>query len=238
MTMTIAQTLSQARAIAAPARIVVVDDHGIVRYGYSQLIDQEPGLLVCGMAGDEISGFELIKVKRPDVAIIDLSLKNGDGLDLVKSVAKQLPPVRLLVVSAHDEHLFAHRSLAAGAHGFINKQEAPSMLIDGIQALLAGDYYFSESVKKTLLDSRLGRRSTARAGVRSLTNRELQVFEQVGNGRSTRQIAQSLSLSVKTIERHKENIKQKLGIDHATQLVQHATQWVLGKEESTDQTSS
>ncbi len=217
-------------SLSKPARIAVVDDHGIVRYGYSQLIDQEPGLEVCGMASDEASGYELLRSERPNVAIVDLSLQNGDGLDLVKSVAKHLPTIHLLVVSAHDEHLFAHRSLAAGARGFINKQEAPGMLIDGIWALLGGNYFFSDAVTKTLLDIRFGRRHQAEGGgIDSLSDRELQVFEQVGGGRSTREIAESLRLSVKTIERHKENIKQKLEIGHATQLVQHATQWVLGK---------
>lgn len=210
------------------ARIVVVDDHGIVRFGYSQLINQEPSLQVCGMAGSEQEGRTIILKERPDLAIIDLSLKEGDGMDLVISILKTLPNLRILVVSAHDESLFAHRVLAAGARGYINKQEAPERLIEGIQTLLRDEFYFSEAVTKNLIRGKLGRRGPHKMdGIESLTNRELQVFEQIGNGQCTREIADALYLSVKTIERHKENIKQKLNISHSTQLVQHATQWVL-----------
>jgi DNA-binding NarL/FixJ family response regulator len=210
------------------ARIAVVDDHGIVRFGYAQLIGLEPDLEVCGMAGSEQEGIELFKQEHPDLAIIDLSLKEGDGLDLIKSVASQFPDVKILVVSAHDESLFAHRVLSAGALGFINKQEAPSKLIDGIHAVLDGGFFFSESVTKELIRGRLGKSKPIQvSGVETLTNRELQVFEMVGSGQQTRQIADSLYLSIKTIDRYKENIKRKLGITNSTQLVQHATHWVL-----------
>ena len=207
---------------------MVVDDHGIVRFGYSQLINQEPTLQVCGMADSEQEGRKLILKTRPDLAIIDLSLKEGDGMDLIVSILKTLANLRILVVSAHDESLFAHRVLAAGARGYINKQEAPGKLIDGIQTVLRDEFYFSDAVTKNLIRGKLGRSQSHRTeGIDSLTNRELQVFEQIGNGQCTRDIADALYLSVKTIERHKENIKHKLGITHSTQLVQHATQWVL-----------
>ncbi len=216
------------------ARIVVVDDHGIVRFGYAQLIDQEPTLKVVGMAENEREGFELIKREGPDLAIVDLSLQEGDGLDLIKSIKMHNDDIKVLVISAHDENLFAHRVLAAGAAGFISKKSAPKKLIDGIRTILDGSFYFSETVTQTLLRTRMGSvnaKTTAgitTGGIESLSNRELQVFEQIGNGRSTRQIAEAMYLSVKTIERHKENIKHKLGIDSAAQLAQHATQWVLG----------
>ena len=213
---------------SAIARIAVVDDHGIVCFGYSQLINQEPGMEVCGMAGTEQEGIELLKRESPDVAIVDLSLKEGDGMDLIKSAVKQNSSIKILVISAQDESLFAHRVLAAGAKGFINKQEAPAKLIDGIQAILSDEFFFSEAVTKHLIRDRLGNSKPLQLkGIESLSNRELQVFQQIGNGHSTKQIAESLYLSVKTIERHKENIKQKLNIAHATQLVQRATQWVL-----------
>jgi len=212
------------------SKIVVVDDHGIVRFGYSQLIDQERSLEVCGMAANERDGLELIRQHQPDLAIVDLSLKDGDGMDLIQAAMKSCPKLKILVISAHDETLFAHRVLAAGARGYINKQEAPARFIEGIRALLDGELYFSEAVTKQLIRARLGRsKPSSLDGIASLTNRELQVFEQIGNGLSTRQIADTMYLSIKTIERHKENIKSKLGIKHATQLVQHATQWVLGE---------
>lgn len=215
-------------SLSPVARIVVVDDHGIVRFGYSQLINQEPSLQVCGMAVSEQEGRTIILRERPDLAIIDLSLKEGDGMDLVISIIKTLPNLKVLVVSAHDESLFAHRVLAAGARGYINKQEAPEQLIDGIQTLLRDEFYFSAAVTKNLIRGKLGgSRSQKLEGIESLTNRELQVFEQIGNGHCTRDIADAMYLSVKTIERHKENIKQKLNVSNSTQLVQRATQWVL-----------
>jgi DNA-binding NarL/FixJ family response regulator len=211
-------------------KIVVVDDHGIVRFGYSQLIRQELSLEVCGMAANEREGLEMIRRLHPDLAIVDLSLKEGDGMDLIQAAMKSCPKLKILVISAHDESLFAHRVLAAGARGYINKQEAPERLVEGIRNLLAGELYFSETVTKHLIRARLGNsKPSSLEGIASLTNRELQVFEQIGNGLSTRQIADAMYLSVKTIERYKENIKAKLGIQHATQLVQHATQWVLGE---------
>ncbi len=134
----------------------------------------------------------------------------------------------MLVISAHAESLFANRVLAIGALGFINKQQAPEKLIDGIQAVLRGDFFFSEAVTKDLIRGRMHcAKSEVPVGIDSLTNHELQLFEHVGIGRTTRQIADTMYLSVKTIERHKENIKQKFGLDNATPLVQHATQWVL-----------
>ncbi|WP_372716813.1 response regulator [Novipirellula sp.] len=216
------------KTLSTIARIAVVDDHGIVRFGYSQLINQESDMKVCGMASSEKEGHTLLTNESPDLAIIDLSLKEGNGLDLIQSISKTIPQLKILVISAHDENLYAHRVLAAGARGYINKEEAPEKLIEGIHALLQGDFFFSESVTKTLIRGRLGSLKPAVVqGLESLTNRELQVFEQIGNGHSTREIADTLFLSVKTIERHKENIKSKLHIDHATQLVRHATQWVM-----------
>jgi len=217
-----------------PARIGIIDDHGIVRFGYAQLIESELTLEVCGLASDEQEGLELLKRETPDLAIVDLSLAGGDGLNLIDSAVKLVPDTKLLVISAHHESLFAHRVLAAGAVGFINKQEAPERLIEGIHAVLDGEFYFSEHVTKDLIRRRLGGGSSTapKSRIESLTNRELQVFEQVGHGQSTREIADFLILSVKTIERHKENIKQKLQIQHATQLVQHATPWVLTRNQS------
>ncbi|TWT56063.1 response regulator transcription factor [Allorhodopirellula solitaria] len=211
------------------ARIVVVDDHGIVRFGYAQLINQEPAMDVVGMAEGEREGLELIKREHPDLAIVDLSLDEGDGISLIRSIDSRKDGTKVLVISAHDEVLFAHRVLAAGGAGYINKREAPQKLIQGIETILHGGLYFSNALTDGLLRGRMGSPGTKSVeGIDSLSNRELQVFEQIGNGRSTRQIADAMYLSVKTIERHKENIKQKLGIEHAAQLAQHATSWVLG----------
>lgn len=162
------------------------------------------------------------------MVIVDLSLEDGDGMDLIVSIQNHDAKIKVLVISAHDESLFGHRVLTAGASGFINKKQAPKQLIAGIRTLLGGDFYFSQAVMQSMLRCQRGRRgSLPVTGVASLSNRELQVFEHIGRGQSTRQIAEAMFLSVKTIERHKENIKQKLGIDHAAKLAQHATGWVL-----------
>ncbi len=146
------------------SKIVVVDDHGIVRFGYSQLIKQVPSLEVCGMAANEREGLEMIRQQQPDLAIVDLSLKEGDGMDLIQAALKSCPKLKILVISAHDESLFAHRVLAAGARGYINKQEAPEQLIEGIRTLLDGELYFSEAVTKHLIRARLGKQQAIELG--------------------------------------------------------------------------
>ncbi len=215
-------------SLQAKSRIAVVDDHGIVRFGYAQLINQEPDLEVCGMADNEVDGLALLCSEHPHLAIIDLSLQGGDGINLIKTTVREVPDTKILVISAHDENLYAHRVLAIGAAGYINKQEAPEKLIDGIRAVINDDYFFGEAVTRRLIRKCIGKPKPIRlVGIETLTNRELQVFEQIGKGQSTRQIADAMFLSIKTVERHKENIKQKLNLQHATQLTQHATQWVI-----------
>ncbi len=165
------------QTLASVARIAVVDDHGIVRFGYSKLINQEPTLQVCGMAASEQEGREMILRERPDLAIIDLSPKDGDGMDLIVSLVKACPKLRILVVSAHDESLSAHRVLAAGARGYINKQEAPERLINGIHTLLLDESYFSDEVTKSLVRGRLGNRQPVQLdGIASLSNRDRLVY--------------------------------------------------------------
>ena len=215
--------------LSQPARIVVIDDHAIVRYGYAQLINHQNDLEICGMADSEHDGVDLVKRERPDLAIVDLSLKAGHGIELIKSLVAMCPQLKILVISAHDESMYAERVLDAGAQGYINKQEATDHLVDGIRALLRDEVYFSQSVTKSLLCGR-GRSLTSDGGVHSLTSRELQVFERIGSGQSTRQIAETMDLSVKTVERYKENIKHKLRLDNATQLIQRATHWVLERD--------
>ncbi|MGV3484173.1 MAG: response regulator [Planctomycetaceae bacterium] len=215
--------------LSRTARIAVVDDHAIVRYGYTQLINLQPNLIVCGVAADEEEGLELVKRESPDLTIVDLSLNQGHGLDLIKSILAHHPKSKILVVSAHNENLFAQRVLAAGALGYVNKQRATSDLIEAIQAILNGERYFSAPVAQTLTSGDVGNRPAGAGEVQLLTDRELQVYEQIGCGKTTRDIADSLLLSIKTVERYKENIKKKLAIDNATQLVQRATHWVMNR---------
>lgn len=217
--------------LSQTARIAIVDDHAIVRYGYTQLINHQDNLVVCGVAANEQEGIELVKRERPDLTIVDLSLSEGHGIDLIKSILADNPKAKVLVVSAHDENLFAHRVLTAGSMGYVNKQEATNDLVEAIHSILNGELYFSPSVTQSFMRGRMGGNSTLNPDeVQSLTDRELQVFEQIGGGKTTRDIANSLFLSVKTVERYKENIKRKLAIENATQLVQRATQWCMTRD--------
>lgn len=214
--------------LSRPDRIAVVDDHAIVRYGYAQLIGQQPDLCVCDTVASEREALEMVERERPDLVIVDLSLNDGDGMELIKALVKRQAAIKILVISAHDESLFAPRVLAAGAMGYINKQGATEKLIDGIRSILNGEVFFSHPATQNLLRGRLHNAGLAEVDEMSrLTDRELQVFGEIGTGHSTRQIAEKLGLSVKTIERYKENIKLKLRLANATQLVQHATQWVI-----------
>lgn len=214
----------------APARILVVDDHPIVRQGYAQLIGNQPDLEVCGFAESEEDAVRQVKSMQPDLVVIDLALKDSHGIELIKRLAPRDPPVKMLVVSAHDENLFADRALDAGALGYINKQEATERLIEGIHAVLAGDVYLSERMTKQLLKRRVGHAGSSspeQSPIALLTDRELQVFYMIGEGLSSKQIADKMFLSRKTIDRYRENIKSKLHLAHSAQLIQRATQWLL-----------
>lgn len=210
-------------------RILIVDDHPIVRQGYEQLIGTQADLEVCGWAATAEDALKEAKAADPALAIVDITLKDSNGIELIKQFQSSHPKLRVLVISAHDETLFSERALEAGALGYLNKQEALDRLIDAIRKVLAGDVYVSEQLTRRLLKRRVspGTRSPERPPIESLTDRELQVFEMTGGGQSTKQIAARLHLSPKTIERYKENIKHKLEISNSTELVQRATRWVL-----------
>jgi DNA-binding NarL/FixJ family response regulator len=213
-----------------PARILIVDDHPIVRQGYAQLIGNQPDLEVCGFADSEEEGIRQVKALKPDLVVIDLALKDSHGIELIKRLAPRKPPVKMLVVSAHDENLFADRALDGGALGYINKQEATEQLIDGIHTVLAGDVYLSQRMTKQMLQRRVGHAPSAspdQSPIALLTDRELEVFQFIGEGLRSKEIADKMFLSRKTIDRYRENIKSKLNLSHGAQLVQRATQWVL-----------
>lgn len=215
-------------------RILVVDDHPIVRHGIRQIIDQEPDLMVCGEAADVAGALELIKTRSPDVAIVDLSLGNEDGLELVKAVKGSNAYVAVLVVSMHDEMLYAERVLHAGALGYINKGEATESVIPAIHRVLDGAIFVSEKVSARMSKREAG---PVRAGspLEALSDRELQVFRLIGQGLTTRQIAEQLELSGKTIETHRAHIKKKLKVEHNTQLLQHAFLWNHGGDDAMGQ---
>lgn len=209
-------------------RILIVDDHPIVRQGYGQLIGNHSDLEVCASVSSGREALEQAKATDPDLAIVDITLKDSHGIELVKELHAQYPELKILVVSAHDESLYAERGLNAGALGYVNKQEATDRLINAIRRVLAGEVYVSEEITRKLLKSRArAGKQDASSAISTLTDRELEVYEMIGHGQTTKKIASRLHLSPKTIERYKENIKKKLDISNSTELVQQATRWIL-----------
>jgi DNA-binding NarL/FixJ family response regulator len=221
------------------ARILLVDDHPIVREGLAQLIQEHGGFVVCGEAEDADQAMELVPQLKPDLVIVDVSLANSNGLELVKQFKTHFPDLPALVLSMHDETVYAPRALQAGARGYVMKREARQSIVKAIQRVLEGGIYVSDSMSAHFLEQVAGGKPSARkGGIARLTDRELQVFELIGNGKSTRQIAELLHRSVKTVEAHREHIKEKLALDNAAELNRLAYQWVqTGSAEATGEAS-
>jgi len=208
-------------------RILLVDDHPIMRHGLAQLIQMEPGLEVCGQAGSAMDGLEAIQKLKPDVAVIDLTLPDKNGLELLKDVHAMVPGVKCIVLSMHDENLYAERALKAGARGYIMKEAAAENLINALQRVLAGGIFVSEVMASRMLEQVTGQRGKAGiTGVDQLTDRELEVLEMIGQGTPTKIIAEKLSISARTVEAHRSHIKDKLGLTDGPALVRYAVQWV------------
>jgi DNA-binding NarL/FixJ family response regulator len=213
--------------ISRKSKVLIVDDHPIVRRGLADLISAEPDLEVSGQAADVAEALKSIERDCPDVAIIDISLKNGHGLDLIEQIKEKSDRVKMLVSSMHDELLFAERSLRAGAMGYIPKQEPTEKLLEAIRLILRGQIFLTPRMSNRLLHFVVGGNSMEENPIQNLSNRELEVFEMIGQGLTTQQIAQKLSLSDKTIETHREKIKRKLNLKNSSELSRSAVQWVL-----------
>jgi len=214
-------------------KIVVVDDHPIMRQGLAQLVEQEKDMMICGAAEDANQALKMIRSTRPDVAIVDLSLKGTNGIELIKNIRAQYPNLLVLVLSMFDESLYAERALRAGARGYIMKAEASETIITALRKVMAGEVYLSRNMSSKMLHKLVGGQQTDNSSdsIESLTDRELEVFRLIGQGKTTRQIADELYLSVKTIESYRSHIKDKLDLANATELVQHAIQWVYSQNE-------
>jgi DNA-binding NarL/FixJ family response regulator len=211
------------------AQILIVDDHPVLRRGLTELIDEEPDMVVCAQAESAEEALRLIHAGKPDLAIVDLSLKGTSGIDLIKRLASHHPEVPVLVLSMHEEALFARRALLAGARGYIMKEEAMSDLQAAIRRVLAGKIHLSPSMSESLLEH-VAHGSNPRTGspLAQLSDREMEVFELIGRGLGTREVADKLHRSVKTIETHRANLKRKLGVGSASELVVMAASWVQG----------
>jgi DNA-binding NarL/FixJ family response regulator len=206
-------------------RILLVDDHPICRQGLREIIESQKDLSVCGTAEDIHTALAEAEKLRPDLVMIDISLKDSNGLELLKDLKVRSPELKVLMLSMHDEVLYAQRALRAGAGGYIMKQEATDKVLTAIRRVLGGDVYLSERMERKLMQQLVGGKSPKLGrSIEDLSDRELQVFNLIGEGKGTRQIAELLHLSIKTIESHRAHIKEKLGLSNANELVQHAIQ--------------
>lgn len=210
-------------------RVLLVDDHPVMRRGLKQVINAEEDLEVCGEAGDLIEAVQQVASLTPDLVVIDISLGDGgNGIELIKEIKAQFPEMGMLVASMHDESLFAERVLRAGARGYISKDEPAEALIKALRNVLAGQIALSPGMTERLLfQMATNGKEPSRSPIEKLSDRELEVFEMIGHGLSTKQIAAKLELSPKTIETYREHIKTKLNLDHGSELSRHAVQWVL-----------
>jgi DNA-binding NarL/FixJ family response regulator len=211
----------------AKLRILLVDDHPMVRERLAAAIHEQSDLVVCGEAEDRFTALELIEKTDPHLAIVDLTLKQSHGLELIKDIRSRFPDLAILVVSMHDELLHAERVIRAGARGYITKQEATDKIMLAIRTVLGGDVYLSEKMAARIASGAIGsRRGANTLPVARLSDRELRVFEMLGQGHNTRQIADDLHLDMRTIETYRARIKEKLDLKDANELLQYAIRWM------------
>jgi len=217
----------KSKPVAAAKRLLIVDDHPMMRQGLAQLIDNEGDLKVCAEADNAGQAINFVSKQKFDLALVDISLPDKNGLELIKDIRTLRPDLPILVVSMHDELVYAERVLRAGARGYIMKQEGGQKFLQAIRQVLTGNVFVSEKMSSRILESLSGQQqNNAGSPVRRLSDREFEVFQLIGQGIATGEIAERLHLSVKTVEVHRANIKQKLNISTATELVRYAVRWL------------
>lgn len=211
-----------------PSKILLVDDHPLVREGLAARIAGQPDLEVCGEADSVDNAIQQVQATSPDLIIVDIQLADSSGLDLIKDVDSRYPEISMLVVSAFDESLYAERALRAGAEGYINKRELQDNIIVAIRTVLSGQRYLSAKMMQQMLGQAIGGKAQSEGDpVQRLSDRELEVFQLIGQGKATSVIAKQLHLSPHTIDTHREKIRHKLGLKNSAELMQRAVQWVL-----------
>ncbi|NIO33172.1 MAG: response regulator [Gemmatimonadetes bacterium] len=227
-----AETSGRRRKLDAPvARIGLVDDHALVRRGLAEMVDREPDMEVCGEAADASSALDMIEIAEPELVIVDITLKEGSGLELIKQIKVRYASVRMLVLSMHDEKIYAERALRAGAMGYLNKEEPADKVIEAIREVLAGRIYLSGQMADRILQRLVDREADLeRSPIDALSDRELEVLELIGRGLTTRHIAKELHLSRKTVDTYRENLKAKLQLSTAAELVRFAVAWTLDRK--------
>lgn len=208
-------------------RVLLVDDHAVVRFGIAQLINRQPDLVVCSEQEDARKAMDAITKLNPDLVIADLSLKDSSGLELIRNIKAQYPKMPILVVSVHDETVYAEIAFRAGALGYLMKQEALERIITASRRVMAGSVYVSDSLAAKMLQQQVrGNTDVQQPAIKSLSDREVEVFHLIGQWKKTKEIAGELHLSVKTVEYYREQIKRKLNLKDASELTQYATAWV------------
>ncbi|MFZ0746001.1 MAG: response regulator transcription factor [Terracidiphilus sp.] len=213
--------------------VFVVDDHPLLRQGLAMLINREPDLMVCGEAEEAPAAMKAIAANRPDILIVDISLNGPDGLDLLKNLRTLYPELPVLILSMHDESIYAERALRARANGYIMKQEATEKVLVAVRRILDGEIYLSSRMSNKLLQQYLtGQTVETDSRMAALSDRELEVFRLIGEGLGTRQIADALHLSMKTVESYQAHLKEKLSLRTGRELMQHAIQWSLSEKSS------
>ncbi len=217
--------------MAKPVTFLVVDDHPVFRQGLVALIKSSDGYQVCAEAGSAAEAQEALQHAVPDIALVDISLVGQNGLDLVRTLKASHPSTLILIISMHDEVVYAERALKAGARGYVMKQEAASVMLDAIQTVLSGKIYVSAAMRDRLLETMFNRREENEApSVERLSDRELEVLERIGQGYGAGEIAKMLNLSVKTVNAYRDHIKEKLQVDGAGDLRRFAVKWVQSRD--------
>jgi DNA-binding NarL/FixJ family response regulator len=215
------------KAAQAQTKILIVDDHPMMREGLAQLISQQPDMMVCGEAGEAGEALEKVRLLKPKLVLADITLPGRNGLELIKDIQSLDAGVAVLVISMHDESFYAERVLRAGGRGYVMKQEGGKKIMEAIRQVSAGQIFVSEKMSATILELFSGRRPQAgKSAVQSLTDREFEVYQLIGQGLGTKEMAQELHVSPKTVEVHRANIKTKLQVRSMAELIRHAVRWV------------
>ncbi|MCX6838578.1 MAG: response regulator transcription factor [Verrucomicrobia bacterium] len=209
----------------AKKRVLIVDDHPIFRAGLNGLVNLEAELTVCGEANDAKQAMQAVEKLHPDLVLLDMSLPGKGGLELLKDIRAIAPQTPVLIISMHDETLYAERVIKAGGRGYIMKQEGPEKIVQAVRKVLSGGISVSERIAAQILDAMSGGKSGTSSSVSTLTDREFEVYRLLGQGKEPHEIARTLHLSIKTVDTHRAHIRQKLSLRNATELIHHATRW-------------
>lgn len=215
-------------ALPPKKRVLIVDDHPVFRAGLTALVNLETDLAVCGEAHDAVQAMTALEKLQPELVLLDMSLPGKGGLELLKDIRAFSPRMPVLIISMHDETLYAERVIRAGGRGYIMKQEGPEKIIQAIRRVLSGGIAVSESISSQILDALSGAKAMTKPGAASvfkLTDREFEIYRLLGQGKEPQEIARMLHLSIKTVDTHRMNIRRKLGLHNATELIHHATRW-------------